>query len=418
MLNYYGANCESLLNENCTHAFATEYNSDTYKELKLKTNNKIKIITPDWIIDSIDACQLVDETIYDTRCLITNAENENLLKIKSNNDAEVESNDEKKLSSSDLNSLDSETLTKQAIKMRNYVLPTENFFNQISSGESASFKDDEQKEAQTLQQQISINSETADSSNAAQTPNSKSKAKKSRSRFGNTNQAINNNKNDQTKAKQTNSATGTTSSSTFNFDMNEIFQSVIGDAINKSIKKPKPILQILSESKFDSPNDYNPYLEDDDEDNVKNTSNTTTPNNKSQHNTSFSLYNETYCTQENSHLIKFNNCLLGCVFYLNDFEIAYTKDTLNEWQKSIEKYGGVVVNDYEASSDQITHVLCANRFTNTYKQALKDNKRIITQFWLEDVLEEEKMRPPWRAYHFPALFERQNGPLKNHVTSI
>lgn len=39
----------------------------------------------------------------------------------------------------------------------------------------------------------------------------------------------------------------------------------------------------------------------------------------------------------------------------------------------------------------------------------------MTAYWLEDVLQEQKLRPPWLAYHFPSPYEIKTGPLTNHV---
>ena len=74
MLNYYGGYCMSEVNENCTHAIVTSYNEAIFENLKKITNEKIKFITPDWIIDCIDTNSLIDETIYNPKYLTTNAE--------------------------------------------------------------------------------------------------------------------------------------------------------------------------------------------------------------------------------------------------------------------------------------------------------------------------------------------------------
>ena len=376
MLNYYGGYCMSEVNENCTHAIVTSYNEAIFENLKKITNEKIKFITPDWIIDCIDTNSLIDETIYNPKYLTTNAENQNiLLKISNNNEI-----------STIVNTEDQDHANKSHVKSRNYVFETDNFFNQNAAQLSESTNQGVNK---SVENKVTINDTL---NHLPQTPNSKAKGKKSRSsKLNAVNQPVQMNAANKNKNGQTNATT----SSTFNFDMNEIFQSVIGEAMNNSIVKPKPILLELIENKVDST-----HLD-------------TADNNTSL----FSLYNEKYCTQENSHLINFSNCLLGCIFYLKTFENYYTNDTLLEWHKMIESYGGKVVDNYESNMDQITHVLCPHRNSNIYKMALRDEKRIVTQFWLEDVLEEEKLKPPWRAYHFPSVFERENGPLKNHVSN-
>ncbi len=121
--------------------------------------------------------------------------------------------------------------------------------------------------------------------------------------------------------------------------------------------------------------------------------------------------------QENSHLIQFDRCLLGCVFYLKDSALQYSLDCLGDWHRVIEKYGGKVADDYEQCREDITHVLTPNRFTRVYKRAVEDRKRTVTAYWLEDVLQEQKLRQPWLAYHFPCPYEMKNGPLTDHVGS-
>ncbi len=167
--------------------------------------------------------------------------------------------------------------------------------------------------------------------------------------------------------------------------MNEIFQSVISD----SIKKPTRILSEL-------------VNEDDNLDVFDR------------------LYTQAYETHDKVDLITTNNFLSGCCFYLKSLEDYYTRDILDEWQKIIELYGGHVVPEYDLQSNggDITHFVCSHRTDKFYKNAFLSQKRIVTQFWLEDVLKEEKYKPPWRAYHFPAVFNKQNGPLTNHVSRV
>ena len=383
MFDYYGGVCASEMSENCTHAIATSYDAVLFDNLKAQTSDRIKFVTPDWITDCIDNNSLVDHSIYNPKYLVTNSENQILLDKRDDDENEMMCIEP----SVTINPLINENQNKQNTNKpsRNYVIEADKFFNQNST------------HSDSINQIINKNSENkADAvltlNQLPQTPNSKTKGKKSRgaNRVNSATQPTLSNQ--QTTNKNKNGQTNTTTSSNFNFDMNEIFQSVIGEAMSNSLSKPKPILLELIENKngdLDVVDGHSAPL--------------------------FSLYNETYCTQENSHLIKFNNCLLGCVFYLRTFEDYYSADTLSEWLKMIENYGGRVVDDYSANVEQITHVLCSNRNSDVYKEAANDEKRIVTQFWLEDVLEEEKLKPPWRAYHFPSVFDRENGPLKNHV---
>ena len=77
---------------------------------------------------------------------------------------------------------------------------------------------------------------------------------------------------------------------------------------------------------------------------------------------------ETYMIQENSHLIQFDRCLLGCMFFIKSNEAYYTSDCLSDWTGVIEKFGGQIADDYDKNRDEITHVLCPNRFCAIYKK--------------------------------------------------
>ena len=133
-----------------------------------------------------------------------------------------------------------------------------------------------------------------------------------------------------------------------------------------------------------------------------------------------SLSHDTYIIQENSHLIQFECCLMGCVFYIQTSETYYSQDCAADWRRVIERFGGKTVDEYystcsEKQPSEITHVLCSNRFSEVYKRAVEDKKRVVTPYWLEDVLQEQKLRTPWLAYHFPSPFDIKDGPLKNYV---
>lgn len=51
---------------------------------------------------------------------------------------------------------------------------------------------------------------------------------------------------------------------------------------------------------------------------------------------------------------------------------------------------------------------------NCIKQALKDQRRVVTAFWLNDVLVKKKMLPPYQALHLPIIYG-ENKPCSNQV---
>ena len=52
-------------------------------------------------------------------------------------------------------------------------------------------------------------------------------------------------------------------------------------------------------------------------------------------------------------------------------------------------------------------------------QALKDQRRVVTAFWLNDVLVKKKMAPPWQALHLPIIYNEEkpcNNQVRNNVS--
>lgn len=109
-------------------------------------------------------------------------------------------------------------------------------------------------------------------------------------------------------------------------------------------------------------------------------------------------------------------CLLGCIFYVNDYPKTLGMEQMAIWKKVIEQHGGQVDPSY---SNRVTHVICANQKSDVFNLALRDQRRIVTPFWLNDVLVKRKMLPPWQALHLPLLYsEEGQRPCSNQIISI
>lgn len=109
-------------------------------------------------------------------------------------------------------------------------------------------------------------------------------------------------------------------------------------------------------------------------------------------------------------------CLLGCIFYINDYPKLLGPEQVNVWKKVIEQHGGQVDLSY---SNRVTHVLCANQKTDVFQLALRDQRRTVSAFWLNDVLLKKKLLPPWQALHLPLLYsEDGQRPCSNQIISI
>ncbi|XP_041365559.1 PAX-interacting protein 1-like [Gigantopelta aegis] len=107
-------------------------------------------------------------------------------------------------------------------------------------------------------------------------------------------------------------------------------------------------------------------------------------------------------------------CLLGCVFFVTDYQKILGQEEIDTWKQVIEQHGGQVDVSY---SSRVTHILCANQQSDVFVVALKDQRRLVTAFWLNDVLLEKRMIPPWQALHLPLVFWDQK-PCSNQVMSI
>ncbi|RXG60380.1 PAX-interacting protein 1 [Armadillidium vulgare] len=109
-------------------------------------------------------------------------------------------------------------------------------------------------------------------------------------------------------------------------------------------------------------------------------------------------------------------CMVGCVFYIADYYSDITTNTLNGWKRVIQQHGGEVVNLYDSA--RVTHVLCKHQKSPVFQQAIRDNKRCITIYWVNDILIRGKMAPPWQAIHLPTPFDSKDQPMKDLMVSV
>lgn len=94
-------------------------------------------------------------------------------------------------------------------------------------------------------------------------------------------------------------------------------------------------------------------------------------------------------------------CLLGCVFYITDYQKTLEPAELESWRQVIAQRGGQVDDSY---SNRITHVLCEHQRSDVFQLALRDGKRLVTAHWLSDCLLAGRMTVPSAAIHFPCVF--------------
>lgn len=110
-----------------------------------------------------------------------------------------------------------------------------------------------------------------------------------------------------------------------------------------------------------------------------------------------------------------NLFLLGCIFYIVEYEDTHPNE-LTEWKKMIQSHGGEVETVY---CPRVTHVLCCTQRHGVVMQALRDLKRCVTAFWLNDTIVRKQVQPPSEALHLPmpSTFGTQR-PATKHIISV
>ncbi|NXF16669.1 PAXI1 protein, partial [Rhodinocichla rosea] len=100
LITFYGGNCQLSLNKKCTHLIVPEPKGEKY-ECAYKRDS-IKIVTPDWVLDSIADKSKKEETPYHPRLIIYEEEEEEEEEEEAENeeqDSQNEASTDEKLSS-------------------------------------------------------------------------------------------------------------------------------------------------------------------------------------------------------------------------------------------------------------------------------------------------------------------------------
>lgn len=106
--------------------------------------------------------------------------------------------------------------------------------------------------------------------------------------------------------------------------------------------------------------------------------------------------------------------LLGCHFMIVEYDET-NKDDLPEWKESIKNHGGEVESCY---NPKVTHMLCRTQKHGIVQQAIRDNKRCVTVYWLNDITLKKQVLPPWQAIHLPSssVFGSMRPGMKHIIT--
>lgn len=107
--------------------------------------------------------------------------------------------------------------------------------------------------------------------------------------------------------------------------------------------------------------------------------------------------------------------LLGCIFFIVEYDECHPTD-IPEWKKLIQRHGGEIETVY---CPRVTHVLCRTQRHGVVMQAIRDSKRCVTAYWLNDTILRMQVQPPSEALHLPmpSTFGNQR-PATKHIISV
>lgn len=89
---------------------------------------------------------------------------------------------------------------------------------------------------------------------------------------------------------------------------------------------------------------------------------------------------------------------LGCTFW-----IQQDVERRQSWETLISLCGGIIASEYSPS---VTHVVGQTHKFPEFSQALRDGKRIVSPYWISDIVDKKAMVPPYQIMHLPSLFPR------------
>ena len=133
-------------------------------------------------------------------------------------------------------------------------------------------------------------------------------------------------------------------------------------------------------------------------------------------------YELNYFLQDKLELVPSSQCLVGCVIYIHEQEYISTvsKDDLSSWSKTIADHGAILTTDIHHTD--LTHFVCAYRTSELFREVWKRRTvRMVTAYWLNDVLQRKKLFVPNLAIHYPSPFDLtqpEKLPLVNYYFTL
>lgn len=105
--------------------------------------------------------------------------------------------------------------------------------------------------------------------------------------------------------------------------------------------------------------------------------------------------------------------LHSCTFKIIDYENIHPSFKV-KWCSAIKAAGGTITENLQ----DVTILICENRLSPLYSEAIKMGVRCVTIYWLNDVLAQKHLSYPWKALHMPLPFSKADRPLVNHTITI
>ncbi|CAF1626555.1 unnamed protein product, partial [Adineta ricciae] len=376
LVTYYGGQWTSDLDDpNCTYLICAsafvkpnledETSSSANVDERLQhayeiQSEKVHLITPDWILDCLNAGRLLEENDYHPDLLrdpndLMDVDEDDLDDDQTNENLQNQSTDE-------------QISVKSTTVAHRSQLITKNFFNQA----------DQTTPPPSAEPVTGINdgSNLPDSSDTSQTKSFLPKRSRARATAGTPRQ-----RNKVNAAAQNNVHSNQNGHSSTTKDGN---LSTL--PIEEKLIRPSVLMNLI---------------------NNKTTSQT------SRHPPPETLsYELNYCTQDKRELVPSSQCLVGCVIYIHQCEYNSTvsKDQIPTWSKTITDHCGLITED--PNDANLTHFVAAYRTSELFRQVCKRrNVRMVTAHWLNDVLQRKKLFVPNLAIHYPSPFD-PNDPEK------
>nr|CAH8849819.1 unnamed protein product [Trichobilharzia regenti] len=99
-------------------------------------------------------------------------------------------------------------------------------------------------------------------------------------------------------------------------------------------------------------------------------------------------------------------CLIGCVMLILGYRSVPESQKV-VWRRVMRLHGAEVVLAYDPT--RVTHVVidCQLEEPDVIKQALLDQKRLVTIYWVNDILAKGRMIPPFEILHLPSPFSKE-----------